>query len=190
MKSLVEAQEITFPKHLYWQMVAHARRKLDGQHLPGEEAAPKAYGLVGGRLISGGGRVTHVVPLHRNQRFDVNLKPVLDQVMEELAIPSETSLERRGWVSDPREILAAEELFDRTGSILFGGYHMHRVAWSHDPVRDRCTAVDTELAQGSALWMFILSMVNPKSPILRAYFEGNNDRETSVRLSHYLDQYY
>jgi hypothetical protein len=28
---------------------------------------------------------------------------------------------------------------------------MHRVAWDHDPVRDGCTEVDTELAAGSGL---------------------------------------
>ncbi len=183
MTSLVEVEHILFPEDLYRDLVGHARRKLDGRYLAMEEQAPKAYGLIGGRLADGHGEVTHVVPLLRNHRDHAHLKPVLDQVMDELAVRSETPLDRRGWVSDPREVLAADELFDRAGSVLLGGYHMHRVPWEHDPVRDSCTEVDTELGSGSGLWMFILSMVLPDRPILRAYFEGDNDREAAVRLS-------
>jgi hypothetical protein len=183
MTSLAEVEELRFPEHLYNELVGHARRKLAGQYLPVEEQAPKAYGLVGGRLVDGRGEVTHVVPLYRNHRDEAHLKPILDHVMDELAVRSETPLDRRGWVSDPREILAADELFDQTGAVLFGGYHMHRVPWDHDPVRDSCTEVDTELGSGSGLWMFILSMVDPAKPILRAYFEGDNARQAPVRVS-------
>ncbi len=178
-----EIKEVAFPEHLYDELVGHARRKLAGAYRPEEEHAPKAYGLVGGRLTDGLAEVTHVVPLLRNQRDQPHLKPVVDRVMDQLAVPSETPLDRRGWVSDPREVLAAEERFDRAGARLLGGYHMHRVAWDHDPRRDGCTEVDTELASGSGLWMFILSMVDPEKPILRAYFEGDNAREAPVRLT-------
>jgi hypothetical protein len=183
MKSLADLAEIVFQKDLYWQLVAHARRKLTGRYLTGEEQAPKAYGLIGGQLLSGHGEVTHVVPLLRNLRDEAHLKPALDQVMDELAIRSETPLDRRGWVSDPREIAAADDLFDQAGAILLGGYHIHRVAWDHDPERDSCTAVDTELGRGSGVWMFILSMVDAENPVLRAYFEGDNDREAPVRVA-------
>ncbi|HEV2766416.1 MAG TPA: hypothetical protein VGV63_01760 [Acidimicrobiales bacterium] len=183
MTVLAEIDEVAFPEHLYDQLVGHARRKLSGAYRPDEEHAPKAYGLVGGRLADGLAEVTHVVPLLRNQRDQPHLKPVVDRVMDQLAVPSETPLDRRGWVSDPREVLAAEELFDRAGASLLGGYHMHRVPWDHDPRRDGCTEVDTELASGSGLWMFILSMVDPENPILRAYFEGDNAREAPIRLN-------
>ena len=181
--SLGDVEEIVVPEDLYRGLVEHARRKLEGRYLPLEEPAPKAYGLIGGRLLDGRGEVTHVVPLFRNLRDQAHLKPVLDRVMDELAVRSETPLERRGWVSDPREVMAADDLFEQAGSVLFGGYHMHRVPWNHDPLRDRCTEVDTELARGSGLWMFILSMVRPDTPILRAYFEGGNDCQALVRVS-------
>jgi hypothetical protein len=183
MTHLCEVSELVLPEHLYRRLVEHARRKLAGEYLPGEERAPKAYGLVGGRLVRGHAEVTHVVPLRRNLRDQAHLKPVFDEVMDELAVPSETPLDRRGWVSDPREVRAADELFDRAGSFLLGGYHMHRVAWAHDPVRDSCTEVDTELGRGSGLWMLILSMVDPGRPVLRAYFEGDNDHEATVRVA-------
>lgn len=190
MKSTADLEEIIFPQDLYWQLVAHARRKLDGQYLAGEERAPKAYGLVGGQLFSGHGEVTHVVPLLRNQRDEAHLKPVLDQVMDDLAIRSETPLDRRGWVSDPLEIAAADDLFDTAGAVLLGGYHMHRVAWEHDPVRDSCTEVDSELGANSGLWMFILSMVDRDNPVLRAYFEGDNGHETRVRVADYREHHF
>ena len=71
---------------------------------------------------------------------------------------------------------------DQAGSVLLGGYHMHRVAWDHDPSRDTCTEIDTRLADSSGLWVFILSMVDPDNPVLRAFFEGHNDKEAPVRL--------
>lgn len=188
MSSLADLEEIVFPEDRYRQLVAHARRKLAGDYLAEEEQAPKAYGLVGGRVSDGNGAVTHVVPLLRNQRDEAHLKPAVDKVMDDLAIRSETPLDRRGWVSDPREIAAADELFDRAGAVLLGGYHMHRVAWDHDPVRDSCTEVDTELGTGSGLWMFILSMVDREHPVLRAYYEGDNGRGIPVRVKSRSDR--
>lgn len=189
MTTLVTLEGIVFPEALYEGLVGHALRKLAGDYRDGEEQAPKAYGLVGGRLMDGYGEVTHVVPLLRNQRDEPDLKPVLDRVMDDLAVPSETPLARRGWATDPRELLAADRAFDAAGSVLFGGYHMHRVAWGHDPVRDSCTEVDRDLARGSGLWMFILSVVNPDHPILRAYFEGDNANERPIHIDSTLGQH-
>ena len=189
MTALAELEHVAFPPHLYGSLVEHARRKLARRYTDGEEQAPKAYGLVGGRLMDGWGQVTHVFPLLRNQRDEPHLKPVLDQVMDDLAVPSETPLSGRGWATDPRELLTADLAFDAAGSILFGGYHMHRVAWEHDPVRDSCTEVDCDLAAGSGLLMFILSVVDPDRPILRAYFEGNNADERPVRVDSSLGQH-
>lgn len=188
MSKLADLGEVAFPNHLYRQLVAHARRKLEGRYEHGEEQAPKAYGLVGGRLVDGRAEVSHVVALQRNLRDQAHLKPVVDKLMDELAVESETPMERRGWVSDPREIQAADELFDRAGSVLLGGYHMHRVPWANDPKRDSCTDLDTELASGSGLLMFILSMVVPGAPVLRTYFEGRNDDEVPIRISTTKDE--
>lgn len=183
---LAAIEEIFFPKHLHWFLVSHARRKLRGAHRPGEERAPKAYGLLGGRAQATRVEMSHVFPLKKNLRDEPHVKPEVDRLMEETAFPSETPLDRRGWVTDPLEVMAAERECDASGAVLLGGYHMHRVAWAHDPVRDTCTEVDTRLAEGSGLWMFILSMVDPEEPLLRAFFEGCNDREAPVYLGHSL----
>lgn len=175
-------EEVLFPPHLYRHVIAHARRKLTGEYLPGEEQAPKAYGLVGGRVGNRRSQVTHVFPLMRNARDDAHVKEEVDRLMEEFAVRSQTPLDRRGWVTDPREVMAAERECERGGAVLLGGYHMHRVAWNGDPLRDTCTELDSKLAEGSGLWMFILSMVDPQQPVLRAFFEGCNDREATVRV--------
>lgn len=175
-------EEVWFPAQLYGQVVAHARRKLAGEHLPGEERLPKAYGLVGGRRRASGAEVTHVFPLTRNLRGEPHIKPEIDRLMEEVAVRSETPLDRRGWVADPAEVMQAERCCEEAGALVLGGYHMHRVPWEHDPTRDSCTEVDTRLAEGSGLWMFILSMVDRDKPVLRAYYEGRNDKEAPVHL--------
>lgn len=182
--TLDQVEEIHFPKHLFWQVVGHARRKLEGCHEPGEEQERKAYGLLGGRLYGSCAEVSVVHPLRRNLRHRSHLAGHLDRLMDEVAVPSETPLDRRGWVADPCEVMSAEREFERCASVLFGGYHMHRVAWEHDPLRDSCTELDTQLTEGSGLWAFILSMVDPYNPRMRAFFEGDNQREAPICLGH------
>jgi hypothetical protein len=123
---------------------------------------------------------THVFCLARNARYEPEYRPEMDELMASLAVPSETPLERRGWLTDPVELLAAERECEAAGAVIFASYHMHRVAWPDDPLRDTCTAIDTALARGRGLWVLILSLVDPARPILRAYFEGDNAREARV----------
>jgi len=180
---LEEVRTITFPQGVYDRVLAHARRKLRGDYEPGEEAAKKSYGLLGGRMHDHEIVATHAFALRRNLRWSAPLRPYVDEVMEAVAVPSETPFERRGWVADPNEVQAAEETCDAAGSILFGSYHMHRVAWASDPVRDTCTKLDRRLAEGSGLWCLILSMVDPERPVLRAFYEARNEREALVRTT-------
>lgn len=181
---LEDVRTIVFAPRECDELLGHARRKLRGEHLPGEEAERKAYGLLGGRQCTTRLDVTHVFPLRGNLRSEPQFKPAVDQLMAEVAVPSETPMARRGWVAHPDEIRRAEDACDSTGGVLFGSYHVHRVAWSQDPTRDTCTELDTRLAEGSGLWILILSMVDPEQPVLRAFFEGRNDHEATVGTGH------
>ena len=58
---------------------------------------------------------------------------------------------------------------------------MHRVGWEHDRKRDTPTKLDAVLAKDSGLVMFIISMVEPAYPIIRAFYEGVKEMEISVR---------
>lgn len=173
---------IVFPAALYATVVEHCGRKLAGRWLPGEEQGPKAYGLIGGRIERERAVVSHVVALRNNFRSRAEFKDDVDRLMDELAVPSVTPLDKRGWVADPLEVLAMERLCEEDGSVLLGSYHMHRVPWPHDLLRDTCTDLDAALARESGLWAFIVSMVDPDRPLLRAFFEGDNAREAPVRV--------
>lgn len=182
MIALDGTREFVVAADLYGQVVEHARRKLRREYRADEEPERKAYGLVGGRLDGTRVTVTDVFPLRRNLRYAPSYKPYIDRLMREVGVPSETPFERRGWVADPAEVLAAEQACDARGALVCGGYHMHRMPWPHDPARDTCTLLDTRLAEDSGLWVLILSMVDPRRPVLRAFFEGRNDREARVRV--------
>lgn len=186
MGELVDDQSVkvmTLPEGLWRRIVDHAARKLRREYEAHEEPAPKAYGLVGGRRLSTRHlRITHAFPLVRNLRYEPHLSDEIDRLVQELAVRSETPLDRRGWVADPREVMAAERVCDGSGSLLVGTYHMHRVPWPQDPWRDTPTALDTRLAEGSGMWALILSMVEPARPRLRAFYESRIDLEANVQV--------
>ncbi len=180
---LERIREIHMRAEHHATLLAHARRKLRGDHRPEETAEPKAFGLLAGRIDGERAETTDVVPLARNLRHEAVHREQIDALANALAVPSETPLERRGWLADPKELLAAQRACDLAGTEIFGSYHMHRVGWPEDPRRETCTALDEALARDRGLWMLVLSMVDPDRPVLRAFFEGDNDREARVVLA-------
>ncbi len=178
-----EIREIHLDAVQYGALLAHARRKLCGRYLPGETAERKAFGLLAGVTDGQRAETTRVLPLARNLRHEPGYRERIDSLVHELAVPSETPLERRGWWADPKELLAAHHGCERAGTVIFASYHMHRVGWPEDPRRDTCTALDEALARGSGLWTLVLSMVEPDRPILGAFFEGDNDRQANVVIA-------
>jgi hypothetical protein len=164
-----------------WEAVlAHAYRKLEERYEPGETREQQAFGLLAGRLDDGRLVTTRVVPLRRNLRGDPRHGSAVDAVVHELATPSRTPLGQRGWLADPRELLAAHARCDAEGTLVFASYHMHRIPWSHDPLRDTPTPLDTALSADQGLWMLIVSMVDPARPRVRAFWEGCREREAQV----------
>lgn len=163
-------------------IISHAERKLRGAYLAGESPERKAFGLLAGRLCGERGRaeVTTVFPLARNARHDSAMRDAVNAVLAALAIPSETPLAHRGWIADSGELISIYRQCDADGLTLLGAYHTHRVPWPDDPLRDTCTAVDEQLARGVGLWVVIVSVVDAQRPIIRAFFDGDNEREAVV----------
>lgn len=180
MNALEDVEEVYLGASHYRSLVGHGLRKLRGKYRPDETPERKAYGLLAGRLRDGRIDTTHLFCLARNARFEPAYRREMDELMTSLAVPSETPLERRGWLTDPQELLDAQRQCEAANAVIFASYHMHRVSWPHDPLRDTCTAIDTALAEGRGLWVVILSLVDPQRPILRAFFEGDNNREARV----------
>lgn len=181
---LAQVRHVSLPGVLHGRIVAHGRRKLAGHYLAGEHQEQKAFGLLGACVEGTLATVAEVVPLARNHRHLASVASEFDAIVGRFAVPSETPLSQRGWMADPVEVLEADRRFAERGCLLLGAYHMHRVAWEGDPLRDRCTALDEHLASGSGLWSVVLSMVDPAHPRLRAFFEGSNEREARVILDH------
>lgn len=174
--------QVWLPASWYEIILDHAARKLDGRYVTGETPERMAFGLIAGTIEGREATVTAVFPLLRNLRQVEPHRREMDAFIARHAVASETENGRRGWVADPFELLAADELCDRRGWVRFGSYHTHRVGWPHDPLRDTCTELDRALAAGSDQWMFILSVVDRDRPILRAFYEGCNDDEAPVHL--------
>lgn len=180
----VGAPRIVLPAAVYQTVLRHAGRKLDGDYLAGEVPEQKAFGLLAGRTRpDGGAELEAVFPLIANRRFHADNKADFDELVDRYSIPSDTPTERRGWVADPREVLAAEDACDDNGWTLLGNYHTHRVPWPHDPYRDSCTRLDRELAEGTGQWVFIVSVVDRAAFRLRAFFEGDNEREAALLIA-------
>lgn len=177
---LAAATAIELPAELRAEVVGHAARKLRGEYREDESPEPQAFGLLAGVPRGGALRGTATFALRRNLRADPRRGREVDSVVRELATDSRTPIERRGWVAAPEELIAAEDHCDRAGLTVFAAYHMHKVPWDHDPLRDRPTALDTALGEGQGLWMLIVSMVDPDRPRLRAFWEGRPEAEVPL----------
>lgn len=177
---LAAATAIQLPAALRAEVVGHAARKLRGEYRDDESPEPQAFGLLAGIPEGDALRAAATFALRRNLRTDPRRGREVDAVIRELATDSRTPISRRGWVAAPAELIAAQEQCDRTGLTVFAAYHMHKVPWDHDPLRDRPTPLDTALGEGQGLWMLIVSMVDPTHPRLRAFWEGRPDAEVPL----------
>lgn len=174
---------IVVPRPHYASVVSHVVRKVSGYYIEGETPERKAFGMLAGTCASDSIEVTAVFPLLRNMRSEDRYRDDMDEIVGAYAIPSETPNEQRGWIANPAELMAIEEACDAHGWLLFGNYHTHRVAWDHDPRRDTCTHLDRSLANGSGQWTFIVSAVDLHQPTLRAFYEGDNACEATIRFA-------
>jgi len=175
--------KIILPAPLWESLLAHCRRKLKGDYLPGEAQEPKAFGVVGGRISGKVLYVEAVAPLLNNSRGERSQKGYMDEMMERHAIPSETPLSRRGWTADPDELRERLMEFKEIGCRLIASYHMHRVSWEHDPKRETPTELDEILGSDSRMFMFIIAMIDPQKPVIRAFFEGRDAFEVPITIT-------
>ena len=178
-----EATKIIFPAEEKKALLEHCLRKYRQEYRSDETPERKAYGLIGGTREGEIIRVGGVFPLKKNRRFDKEYIEYMTEMMSEYAVESKTPFEKRGWIATPEEVMKIYTECDRLKIHQFGTYHMHLVAWKHDPIRDTCTEIDTALAENSNSVMFIVSLVNLDRPIIRAFYEGRNDREIPIEFT-------
>lgn len=179
------AKRIIFPGPQLQAVYEHCRRKLNGNYLDKESRELKAFGLVAGCQTGPDLFVSRCFPLMKNARKIEPYRKFMDNVMAQHAIPSETPLTKRGWVADPEELMACIKECQRQNLFLLGAYHMHRVAWPDDPLRDTPTVLDTILAAKCGMLIFIISMVKVDQPVIRAFFEGKSDMEIPIIVENF-----
>ena len=180
MNDLSNVRKIELPESLWQEVKLHCQRKLRGEYLPGETKVKRAYGLLAGRLEDDVAIVEKLFFFKKNARMKEPLKSYMDDIMERFAVPSKTPLSKRGWITDPAELRECYHECDIKGLCALGTYHMHVVPWDHDPTRDTPTRLDTVLAEKSRLYCFIVSLVDADNPIIRAYYEGNKEKEVPI----------
>lgn len=177
MSSLYDIDGILLPREKWEEIIVHCKRKLAGDFLPGESRVKRAYGILAGVRENRVLEVQRVLPVKKNARNEEPLKSYMDKMMTEHAVASTTPLSQRGWITDPQELMECYDLCDRENLQIFGTYHMHIVPWKGDAIRDTPTVLDTILARDSNLYSFIISMVDIEHPFMRAFYEGDNDKE-------------
>ena len=180
MTSLAQIKRIILPDSNWQEIVAHGKRKLAGDYLPGESKGKRAYGIIAGFQNENLLEVARVLPGKKNVRSEEPYKTYMDKLMTQHAVPSKTPLSNRGWVIDPVEVKECYDICERENLIVLGTYHMHIVPWEGDPIRDTPTHLDAVLARNSCLFQFIISMVDITNPIIRAFYEGLGEKETPV----------
>ena len=171
---------IIFPNRHLHALYAHCRRKLAEKYRADESRERKAFGLIAGFKTGLDLTVSQCLPLLKNARQMPPYKEFMDQVMARHAVPSETPFSKRGWVADPEELMKKTKALHKKNLLLFGIYHMHRVAWPDDPLRDTPTTLDTVLGDNSKMLIFIISLVKSEKPRIRAFYEGKPDREIPI----------
>lgn len=171
---------IVLPESNRQLILVHCNGALEA-YRAGRSEGCKAFGLVCGTVSGQVITVANCFPLHNNVRSQPPYKEYMDNVMAEHAIPSQTPLDQRGWIADPAELFDRIKECRRNRHVLLGTYHMHRVGWAHDSLRDTPTMLDAVLAKESGLLMFIVSMVKPARPIVRAFYEGIKEKEIPVK---------
>ena len=171
---------IELPQVCWKEIISHCRRKLNGKFIGDESAEKKAFGLVAGNKEDSRIIVKRCFALKKNARYQLPYSEYMDKILAQHAIPSETGLDKRGWVADPQELMGVIKKCQEQALTILGAYHMHRVAWQHDATRDTPTELDGILAAGSRMIMFVVSMVDPVKPLMRAFYEGNIAKEIPI----------
>ncbi|XCN74775.1 MAG: hypothetical protein Q3M24_08530 [Candidatus Electrothrix aestuarii] len=175
-----DIDRILLPEKIWEEIVAHCRRKVAGEFLPGETEVNRAFGILAGVQAGRELHVRKVIPVKKNARNQEPLKSFMDKMMEEHAVPSTTPLSKRGWITDPQEFKACLDLCQKDGLSIFGAYHIHVMPWEGDPLRDTPTRLDTLLVKNSKMFSFIISLVDVEKPSMRAFYEGEIDQESSI----------
>ncbi len=159
----------------------HCIRKLKGIYKDNETKEKQAFGILIGEQIKNTLKITKVIPLRVNYRYDSHVSERMNRLIKKYAIPGGLNIEERAWAINPVEI--AEILKGISNNEIFiGTYHMHHdKSWKGEYPKELPTKLDEVLAEKSGLYNFIIYINSDKSKNkVRAFYESKVENEIHV----------
>ena len=160
----------------YENIITHCMRKLDGIYYDNETKEQQAFGVIVGEKYEDDFKITKVINLKKNYRFEKETSKKMNNYIEKYAIPGGIEISERAWAIDPVELnsiiinLKENELF-------LGTYHMHSdLSWTGDYPKELPTELDRELNIGSNLINLIVYIGKDEQKI-RAFYESDINAE-------------
>lgn len=90
MIALEQIERIVLPDAQWQELLAHCKRKLAGDYLPGETEYPRAYGMIAGTARGSDLVVEAILPVKKNARRIEPFKTYMDNILTKYAVPSKT----------------------------------------------------------------------------------------------------
>jgi proteasome lid subunit RPN8/RPN11 len=167
-------QSVRISDRNYRKIVYHCVRKLVGHYSDNETEEKKAYGVIGGKIKKDIAYIQQIIEFRNNYRNSPDISEQMNQLIKDVAIPTQTSTEERAWVASPEEIFPITEYFEEKGLDLIGTYHMH-----HE-LGDAATDLDRHLGKDTDMIMFIVHIGKDHRASMRAFYEAVNEIDIQV----------
>ncbi|MBL1230066.1 hypothetical protein IW492_12565 [Enterococcus sp. BWB1-3] len=164
-------KKILIDNKLYNQIIDNCQNDL----IENERDDHQSFGIIVGKINGVQAEVIQHFPLKRNYRLNSNISQCYTQKLCELGYPGELQIERRGWVSDPIELIEVIKSCNELNLEFIGGYHMHHdESWSGPEDKRIPSKLDKELVKNSGEMVFVVSILK-KERAIRCFYEGNEE---------------
>ena len=160
----------------YENIITHCMRKLNEIYYEDETKEQQAFGVIIGEKNDNDLKITKVINLKKNYRFEKETSKKMNSMLEKYAIPGGLEISERAWSIDPSELNVILMNLNEN-EIFLGTYHMHSdLSWKGDYPKELPTELDRELNIGSNLINLIVYIGKDEQKI-RAFFESDINAE-------------
>lgn len=171
---------VLISQSLLQEIYSHCDRKLASQWGENETHENQAFGLLGGYIEEHQAHIEDFIILKENFRTNKKYQLQFTSLINQFATGGGLSIEKRGWISSPKETLQAMLTFEKASMSFLGGYHLHHEgSWKNGPSKQNCSELDKKLGEGTDELMFIVSVID-KGRAFKCFYEGDVEREIKV----------
>lgn len=163
----------------YEKIINHCIRKLNKIYYEDETKEQQAFGVIIGEQENDSYKITRIINLKKNYRFEQATSKKMNNYIEKYAIPGGIEISERAWAINPIE-LNSILISLSNNEIFLGTYHMHSdLSWKGDYPKELPTKLDRELNVGSNLINLIV-YIGKEEQKIRAFYESDIDAEYSI----------